>query len=358
MLVDSTEFMDDLEKRIGDAKDRVLVQAMTFEADTAGMKLFKALKDSTATEKALCVDAYSKVNINDGWAYDWRYLFNLDHRREVDKTREILKTSGEFGIQTYVTNPLGFLGIRYPFRNHKKIIIVDDSAYLGGVNFSDHNFDWHDFMIQISDRVIVEQLVEDFQLTCQQKNQSKVIDLGSSRLYFLDGVNSKKEYVLLFDDILSARKSITILSPYVSEPLLSKLLQRKDVQVNILTPENNNKSLLKSGLYGRLRKTNVHLYEYAGGMSHLKAILVDDSKLIFGSSNFDVVSYFLEQEVVMVSDNVDLIANFKKRIWEIDMLKSKKVDLAKVQRKLGARFVMFLLKNIVAFLGVFHIKRT
>lgn len=351
--------MNNLEKRISEAKDRVFVQAMTFEADSAGMRLYNALKNSSATEKTLCIDAYSRVNINDGWAYGWRYLFNLEHRREVDKTRKILKSSGEFGIRVKVTNPIGFLGVRYPFRNHKKIVIVDDRAYLGGVNFSEHNFQWHDFMIQISDKVVVEKLVEDFRMTCNKRDQSKVIDLSSSRLYFLDGVNSKKEYSLLFDEILSAKKSITILSPYVSDPLLSKLVRRGNgVQVNIITPGDNNKSLIKSGLYGRLRRMNIRLYEYSGGMSHLKAILVDDSKLIFGSSNFDTVSYFLEQEVVMASEDVELIDNFKKRILDIDMVKSKRMDLTKVQRKLGARFVMFLLKNIVAFLGVFHMKRT
>ena len=359
ILVDSAEFMDDLEERIGHAKNRVLVQAMTFEADDAGMRLYNAMKESSASEKTLSVDAYSQVNINDGWAHGWRYLFNPEHRREVDDTRKILRSSGEFGVRVEITNPIGFLGIRYPFRNHKKIVVVDGVAYLGGVNFSNHNFIWHDFMVRISNLEVVEKLVEDFHVTCQKANQSGVIDLGHSRLYFLDGVNSKKEYAVLFDEILTAQKSITILSPYVSDPLLSKLLKLdKGIQVNVITPKDNNKSLIKSGLLGRVRRMNINLYEYCGGMSHLKAILVDDSKLIFGSSNFDMVSYFLEQEVVLTSQDAVLIDTFKKRILNVDMLESERVDLTKVQRNLGIRFIMFLLKNSVAFLGVFHLKRT
>ncbi|MCP4460705.1 MAG: phosphatidylserine/phosphatidylglycerophosphate/cardiolipin synthase family protein [Cytophagales bacterium] len=359
VLVDSSEFMEDLEERILEAKDRVLIQAMTFEADTAGMRLFDAMKVSKAKEKILCLDAYSLANINDGWAYGWRYLTNSDHRKEVNETRRILKTKEKFGIQAVVTNPLGILGIRYPYRNHKKVMTVDDVTYIGGINFSEHNFAWHDFMVKISDQEVVEAIVEDFRLTCSKKNQSFIYTANSTRLFFLDGNNSGKEYVELFGEILKAQKSVTVMSPYVSDPLLSKLLDLDEhVEVNIVTPRHNNKSLMKNGLYDRLRDKKVNLYEYGGGMSHLKSILIDDSKLIFGSSNFDVVSYYLEQEVVVVSENADLIEDFKKIILEVDLEKSQKIDLATIKKNFRARVIMFLLKNIVAFLGVFRFRKT
>lgn len=355
LLVDSEEFMNDLEHRILKAKNRVLIQAMTFEADKAGMRLYGALKESLATKKILCVDAYSLVNINDGWAFGARYLTNTDHRSEVNSTREILKSSGEFGVKVVITNPIGFFGEKYPFRNHKKLMIVDEVAYLGGINFSNHNFAWHDFMIRISDSMVVEALAKDFRITCQNKNQSGTNTTDSGRLYFMNGASSSQQYGQLFDEILKAKRSVTILSPYVSDPLLTKLSElNTSVKISIVTPRENNKSLMKNALYGRIRKSNFKLYEYSGRMSHLKAILVDDTKLVFGSSNFDIVSYHLEQEVVMVSEDENLIAQFKERILNPDIENSQVVDLKSLNTYWAAQLAMFLLKRVVAVLAFFR----
>ena len=51
------------------------------------------------------------------------------------------------GVAVTFTQPWGpvlFFGLS---RNHKKIYVVDDRAYLGGINISDHNFAWRDFMV-------------------------------------------------------------------------------------------------------------------------------------------------------------------------------------------------------------------
>ena len=47
-------------------------------------------------------------------------------------------------------------------RNHKKIFVIDDVGYIGGINISDHNFAWLDFNIAVTDRDTVEALVADF----------------------------------------------------------------------------------------------------------------------------------------------------------------------------------------------------
>jgi len=347
--------MNDLEKQILEAKDQVLIQAMTFEADEAGMRLYNALKKSQATKKILCVDAYSLANINDGWAYGVRYLTNSDHSNEVNATRKILKSSTEYGIRVVVTNPFGFLGIKYPFRNHKKMMVVDEVAYLGGINFSDHNFAWHDLMVRISDREVVDSLRKDFEITCLGKNQSATSTHDLGQLYFLNGANSNQQYVELFDEILSAQKSVIILSPYVSDPLLAKLNELKStVEVSIVTPKQNNKSLMKNALYGRIRKSSFKLFEYSGRMSHLKAILVDDRRLVFGSSNFDIVSYHLEQEVVMVSEDIDLIEQFKERILKPDIESSNVLNLNSLNSYWVTQLAMFLLKKVIVVLAVFR----
>ena len=51
-------------------------------------------------------------------------------------------------------------------------------------------------------------------------------------------------------------------------------------------------------------------------MSHLKAVLVDDTRLIIGSYNFDFVGSELQQEVVLSTADPSLIHDFQTRILQ------------------------------------------
>ena len=115
--------------------------------------------------------------------------------------------------------------------------------------------------------------------------------------------------------IKSARKKVEVISPYVSNPLLSVLQGafNNGVEVSIISPEKNNKGIFRDILLSELEKGYFKMYEYPG-MSHLKAILVDDETLLFGSSNYDIVSYYWEQEIVMVSKDQQLVNQFKDQI--------------------------------------------
>jgi cardiolipin synthase len=59
-----------------------------------------------------------------------------------------------------------------------------------------------------------------------------------------------------------------------------------------------------------------------GRMSHLKAMLIDDNWLVLGSSNFNWLSYHLQQDIVAVVTDRALIADFRARIVEADLQQS------------------------------------
>lgn len=334
LLVNAENFMLQLEKDILAAMDSVLVQAMTFEGDNAGRRLIKALMGSHAKRKVLVVDSYTRAVINDHFVVGFEYLRSSAFRSEVKETRKLFNDASNAGIEIKFTNPLGVFMYKYPLRNHKKMVVVDSRiSYIGGINFSDHNFEWHDAMIRIEEEDIGGLLYQDIQQTLDGVNQSNKHEIGDdSFLYFLNGIKSKEIYKDLFDHISSARRSIDIISPYVSDPLLS-LIQgfNSNLSIRLISPGKNNKSIFKKYLDQEAKKGCFKLYHYQPGMSHLKAILVDDSTLIMGSSNFDVISYYFEQEVVFVSKHKPLIQEFRTKVLNVDLEESKRVDVADIE---------------------------
>eukprot|EP00179_Madagascaria_erythrocladioides_P023850 CAMPEP_0198358008 /NCGR_PEP_ID=MMETSP1450-20131203/129033_1 /TAXON_ID=753684 ORGANISM="Madagascaria erythrocladiodes, Strain CCMP3234" /NCGR_SAMPLE_ID=MMETSP1450 /ASSEMBLY_ACC=CAM_ASM_001115 /LENGTH=111 /DNA_ID=CAMNT_0044064703 /DNA_START=27 /DNA_END=359 /DNA_ORIENTATION=- len=111
------------------------------------------MKASPAEDKRLLIDSYSKLVINDHFIPSLKYLRDGDFRSEVKNTKRLVEEARENGIAVTFTNPLGWMALKYPLRNHKKMVILDSEvSFLGGINFSDHNFAWHDMMVQLSDR--------------------------------------------------------------------------------------------------------------------------------------------------------------------------------------------------------------
>lgn len=325
LLVNSGEFYAAIEPAILAARDRALIQVMTFELDAAGGRLWDALARSPAREKILCVDAFSTATVSDSPAYGLRYFTDADFRREVTDTRRLLRSGTRDGVQVFVTNPLGALCHRFPMRNHKKMMIVDDTAFLGGINFSDHNFAWHDLMVRTAAPSVVSALAEDFKLTLSGVNQAATHDFGAARLYLLDGHNSRSDYETLFAEITAARKSIDIISPYLYNPLLARLRRLSpEVKVRIINSTRNNKPYLRRALLRTAADANagMEVLLYQPGMSHLKAALIDDQRLILGSYNFDFVGYQLQQEVALSTANAALVNDFRRRVLEPTLSRS------------------------------------
>lgn len=316
VLIGAQSFMKDFEKKAREAKNSIYVQAMTFEGDAAGEQLIDIMLKSPVKDKKLLVDNYSNAVINDSFIISPKYLRDRAFRAEVANTKSIIKKARENGIEVTFTNPLGFLMHRYPLRNHKKMVVIDEKiSYLGGINFSDHNFEWHDMMIALEDEHLGSAIADDFRITWEGKNQSASFDVGDSTIYFFNGVKSADLYDKLFRVIKSARNTVEVISPYVSNPLLNVLkgASNNGVKVSIVSPEKNNKGIFKNILLSELEKGYFKMYEYPG-MSHLKAILIDGDTLLFGSSNYDIVSYYWEQEIVLESHDQELVSRFTSEV--------------------------------------------
>ena len=322
ILVDSDEFFEHLKTDIQAAQKSVAIQAMTFEADRVGKKLGELLKNSSANDIRILVDSYIKAVISDRFLYSPRNIFNRSLKKELKETFNLIDYLNNLGIQVKLTNPLGPLFIRHSSRNHKKLIVIDSRiVYMGGFNFSDHNFFWHDMMLRIEESDIVTFFEKDFLVTWSGKNQSCKQSFGSIECYLLDGKSNEKVFESIFKMIDEAKNSIFIESAYMSFPFYEKFRQAKKrgVDVLLIAPENNNKSIMQKYTYWEIQRSNLTLRLLKNAMTHLKAMLIDDKFLVVGSSNFDYFSYISQQELILVINNLDIINQFKRRVIQKDL---------------------------------------
>lgn len=313
LLIGSAGFWARASADIAAARNRVLVQAMTFEGDAAGRGVADAVRGSGAGDRRVLVDDYIRHVIND------HFLFlpfaGAAVRAEALATRAMFDRLVAGGVRVRVTNPVGLNPARYAIRNHKKLIVADDVAYIGGINFSDHNFAWHDLMLRIANADAAAFLAADFDATWHSKPAASRTDIGGLRLIALDGRTNADGFADLFSAIASARETIELISAYPTFPFVDALgdAAARGVSVEIFTPRPNNKPMVRSYLIDEAARRNVTVH-LLPEMTHLKGMLIDGRTLVLGSSNFDFASYLGEEEYLAMVDDPALVQDFRDRV--------------------------------------------
>ncbi len=322
ILVDSEEFWNRLEADIASAEEYVHIQTMSFEGDRVGHLLSAALMACDATDRRMLVDSYSQRMISDRFLLSPLNWFDCALWKEVFNTWRLVDRLRSGGVAVKWTNPMDPLLVRFPARNHKKIVLVDDRiVYLGGINFCEHNFQWHDMMLRIEHPDIARFLRNDFMATWDGQDVCATGDFGTMKLYLFDGRCNGSLLAAIFDLIAGATEEIYVVSPYVSFPFFDKLRQAEQngAVVTLITPEKNNKGIIRDYILWEAQRSGFDLRLYQGGMSHLKAVLIDDSILIMGSSNLDYFSSTLQQEIIAIITDQAVIAAFKARVIVPDL---------------------------------------
>lgn len=320
VLVDSNKFFTSLSHDIRNAKKNIYIQVMTFEADYAGNQLCDILLNSSVSDIRILVDSYIKAMISDKFLFSAANRFNRSLKNEHRKTMQLIKNLNYSGIPVKFTNPLGPLFILFADRNHKKLIVIDDHiSYIGGINFSDHNFSWHDMMLRIEHQGIARFLKKDFLLSWSGKNQCVSKSFDGLDMIIFDGKSNERIFELIFEKISQAKKSIFIESPYLTFPFYEKLrqAQKRGVDINLIYPEKNNLWIAQKYTYWEVQRSRFTLRLFKD-MTHLKAMLVDDDFLIVGSSNFDCFSYSLHPELIAVIHDASTIQCFRKQVIQKD----------------------------------------
>jgi cardiolipin synthase A/B len=355
LLVDSDEFWAHLREDLSASKHTICIQTFSLEGDRVGTALSNQILGLTSVTTKILVDSFGKWVINDKYVFMPPHLLNPDLRREYASTTELIEGFLQHGIQVRFTNPVGFLFTKFIPRNHKKLIVIDDKiSYVGGINFTEHNFSWHDLMLRIEDRDIAEALSRDFLSTWDNRNVSNSKRFKDIQIHTLDGYSNARVLNEILKLIEGAQNQIFIESPYLSFPFSDSLKIARDrgVPVTVIAPAANNWAIIKEYLIGEAAKYDFELRLYSKGMTHLKAILIDDQYLVLGSSNFDYLSYKLHQEIVIVITDRDVISSFVDRVIHEDLKNSRVLrDEVNFARRHILNFVLKVLARLIAQLG-------
>ncbi len=318
LLQDAAEFWPRARADVLAARERVYVQALTFEGDAAGREVAATLAASPAPDRRVIVDRFTKHVVSDRFVWLPRNLFDAALRQEVRATEEMQRDLERAGVDWRFVGPLGPLLSRAPARNHKKLVLVDERvAYVGGINFSDHNFAWRDLMLRVEGRDEVRFLAEDFLGTWEGRAAAASSRFPGLELHALDGRGNEA----LFEEVVlsavdGARRRIHVECAYLTSPFLERLgaAGRRGVRVTVVTPEANNWGLVRDLLRWPRATRGIDVRLYRERMTHMKALLVDGEVLVLGSANFDLWSYHFQGEYLARVTDPAVIEDFRTRV--------------------------------------------
>ncbi len=336
LLVDAPAFWDRLRGDLRSARHVAYVQTFSFEGDRVGTSLGRALEACPAADRRLLVDGFSLLYHNDRLIPGSAWL-ERPFRREVLLTHRWVRRLRTGGARVRFGNPLGPSPVQLLRRSHKKLAVIDERvAYLGGINFSDHNFAWHDMMLRVEDPELGRLLAADFRASFEGRPVALDREVGPLRVIALNGRGNARGLRPVVDAVRGARHSIDVASAYLSHPFTRHLAaaRRRGVRVRVLTPARNNKSNLARHVLHVAHRHGFEVRRFAGGMSHLKAMVVDDDLLVAGSSNFDFMSYHILEELVVLTRDVAVVRAFKDQVWGPDLAAALPGD---VRRSVGTR---------------------
>ncbi|TCU54519.1 cardiolipin synthetase 2 [Novosphingobium sp. PhB57] len=210
---------------------------------------------------------------------------------------------------------------RRDMRNHRKLFLIDGKiGYAGSLNIVAK-----DFRPGVTNRELVARVtgpavaamsaifVSDWFMETEEMLEPALAlpaPAGDSILQVLpSGANYPLEgfLTLLTWQVARAEREIVLVTPYFipDEGLLGALITAvlRGVEVHIVVSEVVDQllvNLAQSSYYDELLSHGVRIHRYRGFLLHAKAVRIDESLGIVGSSNVDVRSFQLNEEVSLL----------------------------------------------------------
>jgi cardiolipin synthase len=257
-----------------------------------------------------------------------------------------------------------------PFRNHRKLLLIDDhTAYIGGMNIADEYYRgagglpaWRDNILEISG-ADVNWLRRSFKkmwasaespfrrIFRRLRRERDGSDIAPGMVRFLESGPEdpvrpvRRAYRQM---IKSAAKSIDLAMGYFyPHGRMIRTLKRavkRGVRVRLLFPQKTDVPIARwaaRGLYGRLLRDGIEVWEYAPTMMHAKLAITDDT-VIAGSANLDVRSGRINYELVAVVTDPTLAtrarADFEEDLRQASRIVYEEWKKRPLMQKLKERF--------------------
>jgi cardiolipin synthase A/B len=274
---------------IESARRRVYLEVYTFEREGVGSRFLAAL--AAAAQRGVEV----KV-IVDGWG-------------TMGESGAITSTLKAAGAKVRVYNPLSSLFTGRAWRNHRKILLVDDRvAFIGGINIGDDYLGvdeepgWADLVVELEGELCAR---------LGAKLHAGRVELRAGPVHLLlsglgGGRRLRQRYL---EAIERAREKVVLAHAYFlpDRGLMRALNQaaRRGVAVHLLLAGRSDVALARAAtmrLYRFFLRAGVHIHEWTGSTLHAKAAVVDGRRLLVGSFNLDPLSLVNLETLVDVED--------------------------------------------------------
>lgn len=259
-------------------------------------------------------------------------------------------------------------------RSHRKILVIDgETGYTGGVNIADEYINervrfghWKDVGLRLTGECVNELtslFLTDYGINARTIdesldaffNKSKTSHGGGYVLPYGDGprpIYDKRTSKYAIMNMLSvACDYVYIMTPYlVIDNELCRAIENaseRGVDIRIIMPHIPDKKLvfkMARGIYPRLIKAGVKMYEYEAGFVHAKVYLSDDKCAIVGTVNLDYRSLVHHFENAVFMYNCPCLSDIKNDFS--DMLENRCIRMDSSVGKFGplGRLFMSIIK--------------
>lgn len=345
MYSDGKLFFNELLESLKKAKKSINIEFYIFKNDDIGTKILNVLEEKAkeGVEVRLLYDSVGSRSLN-------RNVLN-----------KLINEGGKVG--EFFPSWLKFININMNFRNHRKIVVIDNNVgFVGGFNVGDEYLGkdskfgyWRDTHIKFTGSAVNDlnlrfladwryatkeevSLEEIFEANEENSNSNNVgMQIVSSGPNLSDKYEIKMAYLKM---IQKAKKYLYIQSPYliidnsISDSL--KLAAASGVDVKIMIPGKGDHPFVywANLVYaGDLIKEGIRVFHYdKNAFLHAKTVVIDDEVCSIGTANMDIRSFELNFEVSSFIYS-EKIAKEQKYEFENDMKMCEELTLEKYQNR-------------------------
>lgn len=199
---------------------------------------------------------------------------------------------------------------------HRKILIVDENtAYVGGVNFHQSAEGWNDLVVELKGKIVPYILRsfakayakcggKDISILCHKKRKKIIQNEMHSWLVEHSPMWRKNDFKNLYEKKINhTEHSILLVTPYfMPRRWLIALFHQavlRGVRIEVIVPKNTDHYFIDKVNYFfmyKLSKLGINIY-LQKEMNHAKLMIIDKKEGMVGTQNLDYVSFDLNSEV-------------------------------------------------------------
>lgn len=286
-----TQFFEDLFSSIQRAQKEIHIQTYILRDDLTGKKLVQMLNEAALRQVkiTLVLDAYGSKEFR-----------RSDTEKSIHKSIYYRYFSSLFRKKTL------YLGRRL----HQKLYIVDEEAWLGGMNISDDysgmdgSTPWLDFMYKIPSSILPQAKQQIIEILGRRKAKKlgiknrAILDTPNIRLLRNDWKRRRFEITRTYRKMIrDAKEDLFICGGYFLPGRKTmnaiKEAAQRGVKVKIITGKKSDVPIVNrasSFMIKSLKKRGAEIYVWPHSVVHGKWVLQDQTTLCLGSHNLNALS--------------------------------------------------------------------